>query len=104
MKTLATLDTVGIQDVKRQYSYLTDGEGLWFSVGTMRFFRTRLSSTAYKTNDAYYFISSEQFNSEALRLYSLRKLDKLTGSIDTVGDFQQFKSIRAAKQYLLNII
>ena len=66
----------------------------FFSPDTMRFFRSRVaSSTVY---GGRYFITSEQFNAGSPRLYTIRRCND-NGSIDTVGEFQGYKTLKAAK-------
>jgi hypothetical protein len=72
--------------------------GHWFDPSSMRFFRSRVGSTAYRTADGSraYFVSSEQFEDgrgyRADRRYTVRVIDLATGDIDTVGDFQAYAS------------
>ena len=65
--------------------------GHWFEKSTMRFFRSRVAQYGYQGPGGVYFVSSEQFDAQSPRLYSVRR-QKADGSIETVGDFQAFKS------------
>jgi hypothetical protein len=76
----------------------------WFEPDTMRFFRSRVGSTAYGSDDGRqaWFVSSEQDAGPGLddgrwrvlpRRYTVRRvaLDN-AGPIETVGTFQQYAS------------
>ena len=60
----------------------------WFEPSSMRFFRSRVGQTLY---GGRYFISSEQFDDQSPRLYTVREV-KPDGSIGTVGQFQGHRS------------
>lgn len=107
-----TVRIVGMDDVRRKHS------GHWFDADTMRFFRSRVGSKAYESNDGRYrfFVSSEQFeyngsyregyayHSEP-RFYSVR-VQLPDGGIETVGEFQGYSSRKraddAARGYALD--
>lgn len=76
----------------------------WFDRNTMRAFQSRIESTVYHGR---YFISSEQFvpacGPAETRRYTIRKADD-DGSISTVGNFQQYASVREARRAARNII
>jgi hypothetical protein len=91
---------VSMDDVRRKHS------GHWFDPDTLRFFRSRVGSTAHESEDRRYrfFVSSEQFRYtdpytyreyRDARRYSVR-VQGPDGSIDTVGEFQGYSSSRAA--------
>lgn len=72
----------------------------WFEPATMRFFSSRVQSTIYPTADGRaYFVSSERNThrsvTEGRRLYTVR-IAQPDGEIDTVGEFQQYRTGRAA--------
>jgi hypothetical protein len=64
----------------------------WFEPNTLRFFRSRVGHNVY---GGRYFISSEQFSFDSERLYSIR-IAYEDGRIDTIGEFQQYKTWKAA--------
>ena len=70
----------------------------FFDKDTMRFFKSKIHSR--QLIDDKYFITSEQFDSMHKRLYTIREFDHESGNIKTVGDFQQFRSIGEAKDFL----
>lgn len=78
----------------------------WFEPDTIQFFNSRVMADVYPTpeGDAY-FVSSEQYDDDAPRLYTVRKFFKTSGRIDTVGEFQGYATAddaRAAIRELLS--
>ena len=71
----------------------------WFSPDTMSFFKSRIESQLF---DNKYFITSEKAPHRK-RKYSIRKFNKKTGAISTVGEFNQYSSIAEAKGALKRI-
>lgn len=65
----------------------------WFSRATMRFFNCRIVSR--RPIHFRFFITSEQYNSDARRLYTIREA-MADGSIDTIGEFQGYSSRESA--------
>ncbi len=83
-----------IADFKRVYA------GYFFTRKTMRFFNSRIESSILKGR---YFITSEQYSQSDNRQFTLREISiDLNGdySINTIGDFQRFRSKESAKEYL----
>lgn len=72
-------------------------DGYFFSEGAMRFLKSRISAIAYKTQDGTkaFFVTSEKCCTEP-RLYSVRVFDFATLGVNTVGEFQEYKSRSAA--------
>ena len=69
----------------------------FFDKGTMRFFNSHILPTVYKHDGKYRFITSEQFDDNAPRLYTIREWDpSVEFCIDTVGEFQQYATRREA--------
>lgn len=72
----------------------------WFSAGSMRFFSTRLSEDVFANEKSgmSYFVTSERCrgNNEP-RLYSVRSISWATGQVDTVGEFQGYRTLAQAK-------
>lgn len=67
----------------------------WFTPSSMRFFSSRVQSAFYGAKDGRaYFVTSERGPS-GRRAYSVR-VAQLDGSIDTVGEFQGYRTGRAA--------
>ena len=88
--------------------YRRETGGHYFDPETMRFFRSRVSETAFVNNKTgiAYFVTSEQFKpsygAPFQRMYTVRFYDFITGNIGTAPghEFQEYKSrtgaIRAA--------
>lgn len=73
--------------------------GHWFEPGALRFFASRISDRVHCGPGGIFFVSSEQFRSSrgnGPRLYSVREFHPDTGRVETVGEFQAYKSGRAA--------
>jgi hypothetical protein len=80
----------------RQIEYANTSAGhYFFSPSTMRFFRSKIASRSII--GGRYFITSEQFDASSPRLYTIRIAND-DGSIDTVGEFQQYETVEAAKR------
>ena len=69
----------------------------FFSAGSMRFFRSRVGSNVYPAADGWVFVTSEQFDDNSPRLYTVRIMRE-DGSIDEIGEFQQYKTSDAANR------
>lgn len=65
----------------------------WFTKDSMRFFNSRVLPVVYC---GHYFISSEQDGTKP-RFYTIR-FAMSDGSIETVGDFQQYSTAGEAKK------
>lgn len=74
---------------------------LWFGVGAMRFFGTRIHKGVY---GGRWFVTSEQDPQEIVwdgaRRYTVRKVQE-DGSIATCGDFGQYATSREAHRAAL---
>ena len=73
----------------------------FFAPATMRFFRSRVSSTIYQGVGGIYFITSEQFvdsnGVRASRRFTVRQFNPITGMIKSVGDFNKLTYSMAQK-------
>ena len=81
----------GLENLRNAHS------GHWFSPGAMRFFNSRLGSEVYPVPSGWIFVSSERFDQNCDRMYTIRKMDQF-GDVDTVGEFQAFSSSAAARR------
>jgi hypothetical protein len=81
---LGALET--IDDVKRANRR---AGGHWFSPDTLRFFRGRVGRTLY---GGRFFVSSEQFDHDSPRLYTVREVRDGGKDIATVGEFQAYRT------------
>ena len=69
----------------------------FFERATMRFFKSRVARSCYATKDGgAYFVTSEQFDHTTPRLYTVRYA-KPDGDIDTVGEFQAYRTVNEAR-------
>lgn len=66
----------------------------FFDRGTMRFFASRVGRRVYR---GCYFISSERREYDEPRRYTIRRVAE-DGRVYTVGNFQAYKSARAARR------
>lgn len=78
----------------------------WFEKSALIYFSSRISSHVYSVPGGALFVSSEQFKSfdgkDGLRLFSIRSCS-FEGSVDTVGDFQQYESSKVAHTEALRL-
>ena len=72
--------------------------GYWFSKDTMRFFQSRISQNVYYGKDLLFFVSSERQNYDTPRLYTVRAYDPKNDRIQTVGEFQGYKTSGGANK------
>lgn len=66
--------------------------GHWFDKSTMSFFNARVESEIIRGR---YFVTSEQYDADTARKYSVRSFDA-EGGVDTVGEFQAYDTKRDA--------
>lgn len=72
----------------------------FFSKDTKRFFKSRIGNEVY---GGCYFITSEKFNDDSPRLYTIRKASP-DGDVSTVGKFQAFKTSAQARSAINRIL
>jgi hypothetical protein len=75
----------------------------WFDAATMRFFKSRVMPRVWNTPAGPAFISSEQFDEDSPRLYTIRVVNfsprfNITEYPGTT--FQQFQSVNVARTFL----
>lgn len=70
----------------------------FFDKATIRFFKSRIEAGPFKAN---YFITSEQFEQEPRR-YTIRQAFA-NGSVMTVGEFQEYETLKEAKAAIKRI-
>lgn len=87
-----TIETVSIAWIKSQ------AKGPFFSKGTTEFFRSRYATSGLRNGDNVWFWTSEQcgWAGDTARAFTLRHLDLVTGRVQTVGDFQAYRTAHAA--------
>jgi len=69
--------------------------GRFFDASSMKFFNSKISDSMYKDR---FFISSEKYNNEP-RKYTVRLICP-SDSIETIGEFQQFKTKKQAHNFI----
>lgn len=82
--------------------------GHFFDKGSMRFFNSRIAEYGYNGilcndketiySDLVFFVTSEKFDYKSPRLYTIRRLNRTTGEIITVGEFQAYKTSSGANK------
>ena len=83
--------TIGMDEVIRHYN---PGDNRhWFDKDTLRFFKSRISETAYANNskEVAYFVTSEQ-SPHGTRKYTVRMYDFRTRQISNASNFGQYAS------------
>lgn len=86
------------------------GSTHFFDTDAKRFFSSRIGQNAYRTANPFktLFTTSEQFvmynGYSERRKYSVRLYDSRTKNIDTVGEFQQYRSSREANTAAIRLI
>ena len=66
----------------------------WFDASSMRFFNSHVNG-ADKLINKRFFISSEQFDSNSPRLFTIRVVSP-NGEVNTYGEFQGYKTRKEA--------
>ena len=69
----------------------------FFEKGAMRFFNSRICPTVYKGDGGVFFITSEQFDHNSERKYTVRKVNA-DWTIRTVGEFNALTKGQAIKK------
>ena len=68
----------------------------WFEEGAMNFFNTVIETLPNKVN---IFITSDRMELDMDKLYTLRWFNHNTNKVETLGNFQEFKTLEDAKQF-----
>lgn len=80
------IETIDFSVVKRANE---NGGQCFFTAGATRFFRSRYPTQAYKSGNIAFFVTSEQFESDTPRYYTIRWCNLTTGVVETYGEFNQ---------------
>lgn len=72
----------------------------WFDRATMKFWKSRIHGGI---RGGKYFITSERDFRDITRFYSIREASE-DGDIKTVGEFQAYRSLDAAREALRDIL
>ena len=70
-------------------------DGHWFDAATLRFFKSKLPTSAYETQAGVLFVTSET-NPSGLKAFSIRR-QSVCGEIKTVGEFHSYPTAAAAR-------
>jgi hypothetical protein len=70
------------------------GGWFFFEASSMRFFRSRIADGIH---GGRYFVTSEQFDYQSPRLYTVREALP-SGRVESVSEFQAFTSLRQARR------
>jgi hypothetical protein len=73
----------------------------FFSAGAMRFFNSKVESALYSGR---YFITSERFRFDDPKAYTVREVMEKGASIETVGEFCQYKNIEDARAEIRRLL
>lgn len=94
-----------IEQIKRD---VEAAHGHFFEPATLRFFRSRVHSPVYSSGQSgqaspHFFVTSEEFVDSRGRSHGRRYTvrtwcESEPGSVDTVGEFQQYATAKAANQ------
>lgn len=89
-----SLDTFAMDEIIRR----NERHGFhWFSQSAKRFFNSRWPDIAYRGVGGEYFVTSERMDMDHKRLYTVRQALP-DGQIDTVGEFQAYRTSKAANK------
>jgi len=81
-----------IKEINREKS-----RAYWFGPEETRFFNTMIESEVYSGHGGIYFVTSERMELSMEKKFSVRSFNPETGTIDTIGDFQQYRKLEDAK-------
>ena len=93
---------IDFQDIIRANGYSTQHH--FFDPGATRFFRSRYPQTGIVKDNRAFFVTSEQFDYNAPRLYTVRMCDMATGIVETVGEFQQYETSAQANAVIKKLL
>lgn len=68
----------------------------FFENPAIKFFKSKFHKVCGQNEHFVYFTTSEQFNAETTRLYSVRRFCRKTKRVKTIGGYQCCKTLTAA--------
>lgn len=83
----------------KQFNY--ECGNFWFSPYSLELFNTKIESELIRDT---YFITSEIEQKATPRKYTIRQINWDNGDIETVGNFQMFLSLKAARSYIKHFL
>jgi hypothetical protein len=72
----------------------------WFSEGAMSFFNTKIEC---EPSEKGCFITSEYMDDPNKKRYSIRCFDQKTNTVETIGEFRKYETLKEAKGALLHV-
>ena len=88
---------------KTQLRLAVSGTGShFFDADTMRFFNSRLETGGFGHDAGIVFVTSEQFDDDAMRGYTVRIFKD--SSVDDIGGFQRFKTLDDAMALVKSVL
>ena len=92
-------DTSTINNTKELKEAVSESKARhFFSPDTMRFFNSRLQSYILKHSEGVIFITSEKYDYDDPRLYTVRMFTN-EGRIKSLSDFQELETLAQAKKF-----
>ena len=93
---------IDFRDIVRANGYSSQHH--FFDPGATRFFKSRYPQTGIVKDNKAYFVTSEQFDYNSPRLYTIRVCDMTTGIVDSVSEFQQYQTSKQSQAAIKAII
>lgn len=86
------IETVSMAWIKAQ------ARGHFFDDRTTKFFNSTYSNTGKRNGDWVYFWTGDRcgWAGDKVRAYTVRRLNLVTGQVETVGEFQQYQTSHEA--------
>ena len=69
----------------------------FFEPDTMRFFKSRVGDTVFQGGGGIFFVTSEKFDYNSPRNYTVREFIPETGNINTVSEFNELSYQQARR-------
>lgn len=92
---------MNIEQIKERH---TAAGFYFFSPDTMRFFNSKVHNPTHTgAFGIVYFITSEQFDNDSVRLYTIRQFNPKTCEVDTYEEFQAYATLYQATKALKGI-
>lgn len=78
----------------------SQARGHFFDDSTTKFFNSTYPNTGLRNGDSVYFWTGDRcgWAGDTVRAYTVRRLDLVTGMVDTVSEFQQYPTSHKAAQ------
>ena len=72
----------------------------WFTKGAMEFFNTKIES---EPSEKGCFITSEYMEDPSKKRYTIRFFDQEKNTVETIGDFREYETLKDAKGALHHV-